>query len=80
MRHQTSGKFRVGRHCSENMKPLEKIELISLIGRELQSRMTYSDIDQYFAAVGVKSKPKSGTFNSKWVYVKEILGAEADDR
>jgi hypothetical protein len=61
------------------MKPLEKIELISQIGRELQSRMTYSDIDQYFTALGVKSKPKTDTYNSKWVYVKEILGAETED-
>lgn len=30
------------------MKPLEKKKLVNDIGRELQSRMTFSEIDTYF--------------------------------
>ena len=62
------------------MKKLEKIDLISQIGRELQSRMSYVDIDSFLSEfnVNIKSKKISGT-NSKWVYVKEVLAGEPDE-
>lgn len=60
------------------MKVLERLTLIDRIGRELQSRMSYADIDVYLKAYGVDTKkPTSGT-NSKWVYVKDLLADEKD--
>lgn len=55
------------------MQALERIDLISRIGRELQSRMGYSDIDAYFGAYGINYKDFQPSSNSKWVYVKELL-------
>jgi hypothetical protein len=54
------------------MKVLEKINLINSIGRELQSRMTFSEIDNYFQAYGIPTD-HNPSYNSKYVYVKEIL-------
>lgn len=55
------------------MKQLDRFNLIDTIGRELQARMTYSDIDVYLKGFGIDvSKPTSGS-NSKWVYTKELL-------
>lgn len=55
------------------MRALERISLIDKIGRSLQSRMTFAEIDQYFKANGIDlSKPSTGR-NSKWVYSKEML-------
>ncbi len=60
------------------MNALERLNLIDRIGRELQSRMSYTDIDQYLRAVGVDvTKPTSGV-NSKWVYTKELLADVSD--
>lgn len=60
------------------MKVLERLELIDRVGRELQSRMSYGDIDTYLKAHGVDTaKPTSGV-NSKWVYSKELLSDAAD--
>jgi len=50
------------------MKPLEKIKLIDDIGRELQSRMTFSEIDSYFETYGIPTG-HAPSFNSKYVYV-----------
>lgn len=60
------------------MKVLDRIALIDQIGRELQSRMSYSDIDVYFGAYGINCKDFQPSTNSKWVYVKEIL-ADKDE-
>jgi hypothetical protein len=61
------------------MKPLDRISLIDRIGRELQSRMTYAEIDTYLKAHGVDvKKPTTPGMNSKWVYTKELLGDEKD--
>lgn len=60
------------------MRVLERIELIDKIGRELQSRMSYSDIDVYLGAYGIETKDAQPSSNSKWVYVKELL-ANADE-
>jgi hypothetical protein len=54
------------------MKPLEKIKLIDDIGRELQSRMTFSEIDSYFETYGIPTG-HTPSYNSKYVYVKEVL-------
>lgn len=60
------------------MRRLEKIELIDRIGRELQSRMSYPDIDVYMAACDVDTSKKTSDVNSKWVYVKELLANEPE--
>lgn len=61
------------------MRILERINLLDRIGRELQSRMSYSDIDVYLGAYGVDCKDFQPSTNSKWVYVKELL-ANADEK
>lgn len=61
------------------MRVLERINLLDRIGRELQSRMSYSDIDVYLGAYGVDCKDFQPSTNSKWVYVKELL-ANADEK
>lgn len=62
------------------MRRIDKLELISTIGRELQSRMTFSDIDVFLAACEVDTKKAvtSASANSKWVYAKELLANETD--
>lgn len=54
------------------MKPLEKIKLVDDIGRELQSKMTFSEIDSYFQSYGIPTD-HTPSYHSKYVYVKEIL-------
>lgn len=54
------------------MNALEKIKLIDDIGRELQKRMTFSEIDIYFETYGIPTDHQP-SYNSKYVYVKEIL-------
>ncbi len=54
------------------MKPLEKIKLVDDIGRELQSKMTFSEIDSYFQSYGIPTN-HTPSFYSKYVYVKEVL-------
>jgi hypothetical protein len=60
------------------MNALEKIKLIDKIGIELQSRMSFYEIDAYFSAYGIPTDHKP-TYNSKKVYVKEILPKISDD-
>lgn len=61
------------------MKAIDRLSLIDKIGRELQSRMGYSDIDAYLAAFGVDTKKETSGVNSKWVYTKELLADVAND-
>jgi hypothetical protein len=53
------------------MKVAERLALVDRIGRELQSRYSYGEIDNYLVAFGIQ--PHQQTINSKWVYVKEAL-------
>ena len=53
------------------MKIAERLALVDRIGRNLQGRYSYGEIDNYLAAFGVQ--PHQQTINSKWVYVKEAL-------
>jgi hypothetical protein len=59
------------------MKKLDRIELIDKIGRELQSRMTFSEIDAYLKSykIDINGFEKA---NSKWLYVKDILPNTTD--
>jgi hypothetical protein len=61
------------------MKVLERLEIIDRIGRELQSRMGYAEIDTYLKAHGVDTKKPTSGVNSKWVYSKELLGNEPEE-
>ena len=60
------------------MKPLEKIKLIDDIGRDLQSRMTFSEISTYLESYGISTDIQP-SYNSKYVYVKEILPKISDE-
>lgn len=63
----------------KQMNGLEKMALLESIGVELQSQMTFSDIDQYFSAHGINSYDTQPVVNSKRVYVKDILASEEND-
>lgn len=54
------------------MRPSERLDMIDAIGRELQSKYTFNDIDAYFGAFGV-SAPEGADRGSKWVYTKQTL-------
>lgn len=60
------------------MKPTQRIDLISKISRELQSRYTFADIDAFLSAYKIKHPSGSPSYNSKWVYSKEALGDISD--
>lgn len=62
------------------MRRLERIDLIDRVGRELQARMSYSDIDIYLKQCGVDVSKETSNVNSKWVYVKELLADEPDGK
>lgn len=56
------------------MQMLERMGLIDKIGRELQSRMTYSDINIYLSGYGIDTSIETSDGGmSKWVYVKDLL-------
>ncbi|MBL0473229.1 toll/interleukin-1 receptor domain-containing protein [Aeromonas veronii] len=60
------------------MNGLEKIELIDAIAVELQSRMTFSDIDVYFSGHKVPTENNYPT-NSKRSYSKDMLSKVSDE-
>lgn len=60
------------------MNKLERIEIIDIIGRELQNRMTFSEIDSYLDSYNIETKDFVKG-NSKWVYVKDILPSINDN-
>ncbi|MDA9071007.1 toll/interleukin-1 receptor domain-containing protein [Flavobacteriaceae bacterium] len=60
------------------MKKLQKIELIDKIGRELQERMKFNEIDAYFESYGIPTDHQP-SYNSKYVYVKEVLPKVKDE-
>ena len=60
------------------MRVSDKLEVIDRIGRELQSRYTFGEIDAYLAEFGV---PRLGGVSrtSMWIYLKTALsGAPLD--
>lgn len=54
------------------VKVSDRLALIDKIGRELQARFSYGEIDAYLAAFSIKP-PLNVTANSKWVYSKAAL-------
>ncbi len=61
------------------MKVIERINLIEEIGSELQSRMTYSDIDIFLGAFNIETKGFEPSSNSKRIYVKELLADKNEE-
>ncbi len=59
------------------MNQLDRFELIDKIGRQLQSRMTYADINLYLKGFQIDTSKETSNTNSKWVYVKELLADES---
>lgn len=54
------------------MKVSERLALIDKIGRELQSRFTFGELDDYLTASGI-AHPQNVSANSKWVYSRAAL-------
>jgi len=61
------------------MKQIDRISLIDRIGRELQSRMTYSEISVYLRGFDVDTDRQTSGVNSKWVFVKDLLADSPPD-
>lgn len=51
---------------------IKKLELISDIGRKLQEKFTFDEIDNYLNTYQIKTK-HNNEFVSKWSYIKEVL-------
>jgi hypothetical protein len=60
------------------MKATQRLELTDKIGRELQRRFGYREIDQFLEAYKI-SPPNNVTANSKWVYSCEALRKAPSD-
>ena len=54
------------------MKISDRLELVDKIGREIQSRYSFSEVDGYLGAFGINPL-QDGPTNSKWLYVKTAL-------
>jgi len=61
------------------MRIKQKLELIDRIGRELQARYSYSDIDVFLKEFGISPPTGHIPYNSKRLYAKEAL-KNVDDR
>lgn len=60
------------------MRVSEKLDLIDTIGRELQNRFTFNEIDAFLAEFQITPR-QDAKRNSKWVYTKSALSGLADD-
>lgn len=63
---------------STKMRVAEKLDLIDAIGRELQQRYTYVEIDAFLAEFGLEP-PAQVSSNSKWVYSKAALNGQSEE-
>lgn len=62
------------------MKKINRLNLLEELGRELQARMTFREIDIYLRAFGIDlTKKAAPTGSGKRVYVKEVLADEAQE-
>lgn len=59
------------------MRVSQRIKLIDRIGRELQARYSYEDIDIFLEAFKLKL-PGDGEYDSKWLYSKAALKHASD--
>jgi hypothetical protein len=60
------------------MRISDKLLLLDKIGRELQSRFGYDEINAFLAEFNV-DPPKNVTVNSKWIYSKTALQKSPTD-
>ncbi|MDX8348902.1 toll/interleukin-1 receptor domain-containing protein [Cognatiyoonia sp. IB215446] len=60
------------------MRVSDKLALLDKIGRELQSRFTFSEIDAFLAEFQI-TRPENAERNSKWVYSKNVLSGLDDE-
>lgn len=60
------------------MNGLEKLEFLELISTELQSRMTFADIDLYFKGHGIPTEDTKN-YGSKRTYSKEMLSDVSEE-
>jgi hypothetical protein len=60
------------------MRVSERLDLISKIGRELQSRYTFDQLYSYLSAFKVPYL-KDGPTDSKWSYSKDALDSQSDE-
>jgi hypothetical protein len=60
------------------MRATQRLELTDKIGRELQRRFGYREIDQFLETYKI-SPPNNVTANSKWVYSREALSKTPPD-
>jgi len=60
------------------MRVSVRLDLISKIGRELQSRYTFTELYSYLSAFKIPYM-EDGPTNSKWSYVKAALDNQSDD-
>ena len=63
---------------SGTMRVSDKLVLIDKIGRALQAKFTYSEIDAFLQEFEIPLPEKAGT-NSKWVYSKSALQGVPED-
>jgi hypothetical protein len=59
------------------MRITEKLDLIDRLGRELQQRYTFVEIDAFLRELGIEP-PAVISSNSKWVYSKEALSGQPE--
>ncbi len=59
------------------MRVTDKLALVDKLGRELQSRFTFIEIDRFLAEFGIKAAADADRF-SKWVYSKNALSGAPD--
>jgi hypothetical protein len=65
-----------GRGFGFSVKVRDKLDLIDRVGRALQSKYSYADIDSFLSEFKVPPPPEDKvTSNSKWIYSKTALVA-----
>jgi hypothetical protein len=60
------------------VRTIDRVTIVDKIGRELQRRFGFGDIDVFLAGFGLK-EPEDVTMNSKWVYSKAALAPASND-
>ena len=56
----------------------QKLTLVDRIGRELQSRYSYQEIDAFLSEFAV-ARPTTVASNNKWIYAKTALGGASNE-
>jgi hypothetical protein len=62
------------------MRPTQRLDLVDQLGRELQSRYTFSQIEEFLTACGIEPPTGYSGPNSKWAYSKAALKDVPDQR